>query len=898
SNPLNVMFFGVDEFDAVYLKALIEEKYKSNPAIGHINVVTISDRTQKNLYDHPVLYEAPVKILAVSGVISTRRISAMQDMHKLEFKFKEDHGFDMKFDIGIIGNFPYHISPFVKDQFRLGCYSIHNSLLPKYRGPTPVETAILNKDKATGVTISEYSPNNPDTGKILIQTPINLPELPRRTSVLYSLSNAGSFLLVDSLKNIELLREKAVTQNEQEATYTKEYQDSFCKIVWEKSTAEEIERKSRAFEGKFFVHTNWVGKKLRRRISLESVELPRKDQKPLDKKIELGRPGSLYYDNVSNYLETVCIDRTRMGPGARVLDAVRSNRRIAWLGSVSIASFSAYMYDRNFQASAVWRSLRTFKDIGIICVDYKVNFREESGAERLNEIHERAARRLLRCCQENGGLFIKFGQSIAIQSALLPPAFRKELSVLYDNAPSVPVEKIAPVVEQTFAGKRLDDLFIDFSSTAVASASVAQVHTARLRSDPTQRVAVKVQKPEIRLQIGWDLFALRTCARLVEYAFEVPMLWSVAEVERRLREELDFEREGNNSELAEKDLHKLGDRWLRRSIYIPQVFWHATGKRVLTTEWVDGTSLVHPTKLLDEGWSGKDIMQKMVSLFAFQIFVSGNVHGDPHPGNILIRQNPDNNSYREPQLVVLDHGLYVRESHAFRRQYTEFWRAAMLGEKRTMARVARSWGMPDADMFSTMVSLKPPKLRGRRHGSRKDRSETELASERSAAYERNMELKGRAIAALRDSHRLPPELVFVTRNMNIVRANNQSLGIPVDRVQILGQYAALGLRNVLTDEALSPSRRFSYVHGVDSRRDTMLSRLGGILVGQWSYITFRVVLAAAGLGMSAYRLWCRTLALVTGKKYATDLDTIMDEAMRKVVEKRLGYQIDTSLFNA
>ncbi|KAJ1891926.1 hypothetical protein LPJ81_005652 [Coemansia sp. IMI 209127] len=581
------------------------------------------------------------------------------------------------------------------------------------------------------------------------------------------------------------------------------------------------------------------------------------------------------------------------------------NRRIVSLGSASIAALAGYEYDRHFQASAMWRTLRSFKDIAIICVDYKVNFHEESGADRLNEIHGRAAHRLLLCCQENGGLFIKFGQSIAIQSALLPPAFRKELSVLYDNAPSVPVEKIAPVVEQTFAGKKLDDLFIDFSPAAVASASVAQVHTARLRSDPTQRVAVKVQKPEIRLQIGWDLFALRTCAKLVEYAFDVPVLWSVAEVERRLREELDFEREGNNSELAKRDLDSFGDRWLRRSIYIPRVFWHATGKHVLTTEWADGTSLVHPTKLLGEGWSGKEIMQKMVSLFAFQIFVSGNVHGDPHPGNILVRQNPDNSSWREPQLVVLDHGLYVRESRDFRRQYTEFWRAAMLGEKRTMARVARSWGMPDADMFSTMVSLKAPKLGGRRkHGGNKDRLHADaplpeqLTTGNGSAYNRHMELKGRAIAALRDSHSLPPELVFVTRNMNIVRSNNQSLGIPVDRVQILGQYAALGLRLMLTDEAMSPDRRYSCVHGVDPSRDRLVSRLGGILAGQWSYFTFRVVLAATGIGMAAYRLWCRALTLVTGRTYATDLDTIMDEAMRRVVERKLGYQIDTSLFSA
>ncbi|KAJ2181747.1 hypothetical protein GGF45_001349, partial [Coemansia sp. RSA 551] len=495
--------------------------------------------------------------------------------------------------------------------------------------------------------------------------------------------------------------------------------------------------------------------------------------------------------------------------------------------ATGVAAGAVYEYDRRFQASAISRTLRAFWTIAVISADYKINFRSERGVEYLNGIHERASRRLLSCCRDNGGLFIKFGQSIAVQSALLPPPFRRELSTLYDNAPSSHIAQITPVIERSFPGKSIEDLFIDFSPTAVASASVAQVHTARLCSNPTQRVAVKVQKPEIQLQIGWDLFALRTCARLIEYAFEIPIMWSVNEVEERLREELDFEREGNNSELASRDLTTLGDRQLRRGVYIPRVFWNETAKEVLTTEWVDGTSLVHPQQLTSEGWSNKDIMQRMVSLFAFQIFVTGNVHGDPHPGNILVRQHPENRRWKEPQLVLLDHGLYVRESRAFRRQYAEFWRAAMVNDKRSMKRIAHSWGMADAGIFSTMVSLKPPQLHGRMPGHHNSGTKDQESNVRTH-YDKQMELKARAVAALRDSRGLPPELVFVTRNMNIVRSNNQSLGIPVNRVQILGQYAALGLRLMLLDEAISPARRYSQVHGVAPQRDTILSRFAGI----------------------------------------------------------------------
>ncbi|KAJ2005943.1 hypothetical protein H4R26_001668 [Coemansia thaxteri] len=570
------------------------------------------------------------------------------------------------------------------------------------------------------------------------------------------------------------------------------------------------------------------------------------------------------------------------------LGRTRQSPRLRWWATrvcaTSAAGVAAYEYDRHLQASAVARTLRAFKDIAIICADYKLNFRPERGIEYLNLVHQRAARRLLLCCKENGGLFIKFGQSIAVQSSLLPPPFREELRMLYDNAPSVSVEKIAPVIERGFPGLSLDDLFVDFSPQAVASASVAQVHTARLRSDPTKVVAVKIQKPEIKLQINWDLFAFRTCAHLVELAFDVPIMWSIDEVERRLREELDFEREASNSELANRDLNTLGDRWLRNAIYIPKVYWETTRKEVLTTEWADGTSLVHPSKLTAEGWSSKEIMQKMVALFAFQIFVAGNVHGDPHPGNMLVRQNPNNSYWREPQLVLLDHGLYVRESKLFRRQYAEFWRSAMLGNKSDMARIARSWGISDAGMFSTMVSLRPPIL-GSRHQHRRraspDSSSTgEVRSGRD--YEQQMEVKRRAVAALRESSSLPPELVFVSRNMNIVRANNQSLGTPVNRVQILGQYAALGLRGMLIDEALSPNRRYDATRGVIPRRDTLLSRLAGVVVGEWSYVTFRLALWATGIGMAVYGAMARIWSAVTGKPRIRDIDGIMDEAMRRI----------------
>ncbi|KAJ2383945.1 hypothetical protein GGI05_005156 [Coemansia sp. RSA 2603] len=551
---------------------------------------------------------------------------------------------------------------------------------------------------------------------------------------------------------------------------------------------------------------------------------------------------------------------------------------------------AGYTYDRTAQASAAWRTLRTFIDVLVICADYKVNFRASNDAPALDRVHERAAARLLRRCQENGGLYIKFGQSIAVQSALLPPVFRSQLQGLYDSAPSVELESLRPVVERSL-GAPLDSVFAEFSPRAVASASVAQVHRARLLGDPEGCwVAVKVQKPEIKRQITWDLFTVRTCARLMERAFGIPLMWSVAEVERRLREELDFLREAHNAERAHADLERLADGWLRASVYIPRVRWQATAREVLTTEWISGTSLVDPRRLLACGWRSKEVMQRVVSLFAFQVFVSGNVHGDPHPGNILVRPTPG--SPHVPQVVLLDHGLYVRETREFRRQLAEFWRSAALADRKGMRRIAGAWGMPDAAAFAAMMTVRPADVM-----AQLGRRDPDGLPAEGGAYKGHMLVKQRAVAALRDARGLPPALVFVVRNANIVRALNQRLGIPVDRTRILGHYAARGLRHLLVSEAWDPGSRYSADRGVLVHRGGWLAGLGAVLSAEWRYATFRVAVGVAAVALALHSAWLRVVERFTGRK-PPDVEAALDEAVRRAVEAKLGYSIDASLFSA
>ncbi|KAJ1845897.1 hypothetical protein LPJ73_004697 [Coemansia sp. RSA 2703] len=160
-----------------------------------------------------------------------------------------------------------------------------------------------------------------------------------------------------------------------------------------------------------------------------------------------------------------------------------------------------------------------------------------------------------------------------------------------------------------------------------------------------------------------------------------------------------------------------------------------------------------------------------------------------------------------------------------------------------------------------------------------------------------MLVKQRAVAALRDARGLPPALVFVVRNANIVRALNQRLGIPVDRTRILGHYAARGLRHLLVSEAWDPGSRYSADRGVLVHRGGWLAGLGAVLSAEWRYATFRVAVGVAAVALALHSAWLRVVERFTGRK-PPDVEAALDEAVRRAVEAKLGYSIDASLFSA
>ncbi|KAF2669680.1 ABC1-domain-containing protein [Microthyrium microscopicum] len=513
-----------------------------------------------------------------------------------------------------------------------------------------------------------------------------------------------------------------------------------------------------------------------------------------------------------------------------------------------------YYADKYFNASSVTRSVRTFSTALLIGIDYKINFRAHPPfASSIEDVHNRNARRVFELIRANGGLYLKIGQAIAMQSAVLPPEFQKMFGRMFDDAPQNDWADVEKVLREDF-GMSPEEMFgVSFSGEpgkgvmekkARASASVAQVHWARLADG--REVAIKIQKREIAKQLWWDLSAFQNIAKLFSWWFEIPFYSLVPSICERLQLETDFENEANNSEQMKAFIQ--AEPRLRDRVYIPIIYKDLSSKRVLVAEWIEGSRLwdkeaiTNPwygqygtgspgaggaplkwpasttLKADDEGFmkpdrtdwrqpkgkgglglSFKSIMTTMVDLFSAQMFLFGLVHCDPHPGNIFVRRLPSGKA----ELVLIDHGLYISMTPEFRRTWSELWKALIGLDNAKIIEIVKSWGIDNPDIFASMTLMRPYDG-GDGSTARSLGRELKGATAQERAYEMHQRSMHGIKQVLGDETKLPRELIFILRNLRIVQGNNQFLGSPVNRIKITGLWAS---RSLVEDRDLALSQR-------------------------------------------------------------------------------------------
>lgn len=247
-----------------------------------------------------------------------------------------------------------------------------------------------------------------------------------------------------------------------------------------------------------------------------------------------------------------------------------------------------------------------------------------------------------------GPIFVKFGQTLSTRRDLLPDDVARELARLQDKVPPFPGDQARRIIELAY-GHTLETVFRDFDERPLASASIAQVHTARLLTD--REVIVKVVRPGIERTIRRDIELLYILAELAErYWREGRRLRPravVAEYEKTILDELDLVREAANASQLKRNFKGS------EALYIPEVHWPLIRRNVLVMERIYGIPIGDIEALQAYGVNLKVLSERGVEIFFTQVFRDSFFHADMHPGNIFV----DISDPRQPRYIAVDFGI-------------------------------------------------------------------------------------------------------------------------------------------------------------------------------------------------------------------------------------------------
>ena len=258
-----------------------------------------------------------------------------------------------------------------------------------------------------------------------------------------------------------------------------------------------------------------------------------------------------------------------------------------------------------------------------------------------------------------GGVLIKVGQFLSSRLDVLPREITAELAGLQDEVGAEKFEAIREVIEAEF-GLPLARKFLDFDPVPLASASIGQVHRARLcdaapDGTPCPPVVVKVQRPRIQEIVEADLAAIRIAGswlqRLASVRRHVNVPALIEEFSRTLYEEIDYVNEGKNAE------HFARNFAGRPEVVVPNVVWTHSTRRVLTLQDVGAIKISDYAGIEAAGISRVEVADKLLDVYLKQVFEDGFFHADPHPGNLFVLPAPTRTRPGGWKLVFVDFGM-------------------------------------------------------------------------------------------------------------------------------------------------------------------------------------------------------------------------------------------------
>jgi ubiquinone biosynthesis protein len=261
-----------------------------------------------------------------------------------------------------------------------------------------------------------------------------------------------------------------------------------------------------------------------------------------------------------------------------------------------------------------------------------------------------------------GPIFIKFGQALSTRPDIFPEEMITELAKLQDNVPPFKTEQALSMLEKAF-GQSAFEVFAEFDSTVLASASISQVHAATLKSGET--VVVKILRPNIKKLIQRDISLLKSIASLIHtYWPESRRLRPkdvVREFEQSLLDELDLQREAANASQLKRNFTRSP------LLYVPQIHWEYTHENILVMERIYGIPVTDIKALRAQGICLKALAERGVEIFFTQVFRDCFFHADMHPGNIFVSPKHLEN----PQYICVDFGIMGALSESDKRYLAE-----------------------------------------------------------------------------------------------------------------------------------------------------------------------------------------------------------------------------------
>lgn len=474
------------------------------------------------------------------------------------------------------------------------------------------------------------------------------------------------------------------------------------------------------------------------------------------------------------------------------------------------------------------RRVKVFTVAFIIYLDYKALQQREKWSSKSKKAalweraHERNAKRVLNLIVELEGLWVKLGQYLSTRADVLPEAYISLLKQLQDSLPPRPLKEVCRTIEKEL-GKSMDDLFSSFVDAPLATASIAQVHRATLRSG--EDVVVKVQHEGIKTVILEDLKNAKSIADWIawaepQYDFN-PMIdeWC-----REAPKELDFDHEAENTRKVSRNLGCKNKNDVmpgnQVDVLIPEVI--QSTEKVLILEYMDGVRLNDCESLKAFGIDKQKLVEEITRAYAHQIYVDGFFNGDPHPGNFLVSKEPPHRP------VLLDFGLTKSLSSSMKQALAKLFLASAEGDHVALLSALSEMGLrlrldlPDQAMEVATVFFRSSTPAS--EALENMRSLSKQRTKNMKVIQEKMKLNKKEVKRFNPVDAFPGDIVIFARVLNLLRGLSTIMDVRISYLDIMRPFAESVLQGYI-NKGPAVNSQWIYDTPVHSDVETKLRRL-------------------------------------------------------------------------